>query len=73
LLLRKQRSGRSRFEVSPDKQFLRPYLKNAHHTQREKKTGLVEWLKEALSSNPSTERKKRKKERKENMYTESKE
>jgi hypothetical protein len=34
---------------------MRPYLKNTHH-----KKGLVEWLKvKALSSNPSTSRKKK--------------
>jgi hypothetical protein len=54
-----QRSGGSQFQARPGESFVRPYLKN---TQRRK--GLVEWLKvKALSSNPSTA-KKRKKEKK---------
>jgi hypothetical protein len=49
-----RRSGGSRFEASPARQFARPYLKKKNH-----KKGLVEWLKvQALSSNPSTEKKK---------------
>jgi hypothetical protein len=50
-----EKSGGSRFKVSPDKQCVRPYLEKTHH-----KKGLVEWLKvEALSSNSSTARKKK--------------
>jgi hypothetical protein len=39
-LLRRQRSGGSRLEVSLGKQFMRPYLVKIPH-----KKGLVEWLK----------------------------
>jgi hypothetical protein len=47
------------------KQFQRPFLKKTHH----KKKGLVAWLKhlpsknEALSSNPSTNKRKKKKKK----------
>jgi hypothetical protein len=40
LALRRQRSGGSRFEASPGKYFVRPYLEQTHHKKR-----LVEWLK----------------------------
>jgi hypothetical protein len=39
-IIRRQRSGGSRFKVSPGKQFLGPYLEKTQH-----KKGLVEWLK----------------------------
>jgi hypothetical protein len=57
----RERSGGLWFEASLGKEFVRPYLKKAHH-----KNGLVEWLKvKALSSNPNTTKKKKtKKERK---------
>jgi hypothetical protein len=54
LATQEQRSGGSRFEISTDKWFSRPYLENSLH-----KKGLVEWLKvKALSSNPGTTIKK---------------
>jgi hypothetical protein len=44
------------FKASPGKKFERPYLKKAFT-----KIGLVKWLKvKALSSSPSTEKKKKK-------------
>jgi hypothetical protein len=44
------------FEASLGKKLERPYLGNTHH-----KKGLVEWLKvKALSSSPSTAKKKKK-------------
>jgi hypothetical protein len=39
-LLRRQRSGGLRLEISLGKQFMKPYLEKTHH-----KRGLVEWLK----------------------------
>jgi hypothetical protein len=40
-LLRRQRSGGSKFEASLGKLFSRPYLEKTHQ-----KKGLVEWLKQ---------------------------
>jgi hypothetical protein len=46
-------------QSQPGKEFARPYLNKTHH-----KKGLVEWLKvKALSSNPSTTKKKKKSQR----------
>jgi hypothetical protein len=46
-----------RFEASPGKQFMRPYLEKTFS-----KKELVEWLKvKFLSSSPSTQKKKKKK------------
>jgi hypothetical protein len=54
-ILRRQRLGGLRFEASPSKEFMRPYLKKKITIK-----GLVEWLKvEALSSSPSTATEKR--------------
>jgi hypothetical protein len=55
-----------RFQASPGKQFARPYLKKnpsqKKKKEKEKKIGLVEWLKvKALSSSPCTKKKKKKK------------
>jgi hypothetical protein len=56
-LLRRQRSGGSRFKASPGRQFSRPYLEKPFT-----KKGLVEWLKvKALSSNSSTAKNNNKK------------
>jgi hypothetical protein len=55
----RERSGGLWFEASLGKEFVRPYLKKAHH-----KNGLVEWLKvKALSSNPSTSHRHTKKDK----------
>jgi hypothetical protein len=56
-LLKWQRSGGSLFKASQGKYFFtRPYLREPFT-----KTGLVEWLKvKALSSSPSTAKKKKK-------------
>jgi hypothetical protein len=58
-LLRRQRSGGSRFKASPGRQFSRPYLEKPFT-----KKGLVEWLKvKALSSNSSTAKNKKQKKK----------
>jgi hypothetical protein len=52
-----RQSGGLWFEVTSSKKFTRPHLEKSLH-----KNGLAEWLKVwALSSNPSTKKKKRKK------------
>jgi hypothetical protein len=64
LATQRHRPGGLQFETSLGKQFARPYLKNTQH-----KTGLADWLKcrglpskcEALSSNPSITKNKKKK------------
>jgi hypothetical protein len=62
----RERSGGLWFEASLGKEFVRPYLKKAHH-----KNGLVEWLKvKALSSNPNTTKKKNKKRKKNSVNSE---
>jgi hypothetical protein len=38
-MLRRKRSGESRFEASPGKQLMRPYLENTQHKRR-----LAKWL-----------------------------
>jgi hypothetical protein len=51
---RRQRLGQWWFKASLGKEFTRPYLEKTHH-----QIGLMEWLKVvALSSNPSTVKKK---------------
>jgi hypothetical protein len=40
LATQEEKSGGSKFEASPGKQFRIPYFQNTHH-----KKGLVEWLK----------------------------